>query len=78
MSMKGDIDSRKSPTKGSVDADSTINPFYQALIMAQLDHTHWKTIREAIEARLQRWLGGCHMTSLDLFVSISLGWVELK
>jgi hypothetical protein len=40
--------------EGSVDANFATNPFYQALIMARLDHTLWKTIREAIEARLER------------------------
>jgi hypothetical protein len=44
--------------KGSVDVYLVTNPFYQALIMARLDHTRWKTIREAIEARLERQLGG--------------------
>jgi hypothetical protein len=52
--MKGDIDSRKSPAEGSVDAAFVTNPFYRALIMARLDHTRRKTIREAIEARLER------------------------
>jgi hypothetical protein len=55
--MKGDIDSRKSPAEGSIDADFATNPFYQELIMARLDHTRWKTIRKAIEARLELWLG---------------------
>jgi hypothetical protein len=49
-SMKGDIDSRKSPAEESVDAAFATNPFYRALIMARLDHTRRKTIREAIEA----------------------------
>jgi hypothetical protein len=48
--MKGDMDSRKSPAEGSVDAAFATSPFYPALIMARLDHTRWKTIREAIEA----------------------------
>jgi hypothetical protein len=52
--MKGDIDSRKSPAEGSVDVAFVTNPFYRALIMARLDHTRRKTIREAIEARLER------------------------
>jgi hypothetical protein len=50
MSLKGDIDSRKSPAEGSVDADSVSNSFYQALGMAQLDHICWRSTREAIEA----------------------------
>jgi hypothetical protein len=33
-SQKGDIDSRKSPAEGSVDAAFATNPFYQALGMA--------------------------------------------
>jgi hypothetical protein len=37
--MKGDIDSRKSPAEGSVDADFATNPFYQALIKDRLNHT---------------------------------------
>jgi hypothetical protein len=36
--MKGDIDSRKSPAEGSVDADFVTNPFYRALIMDRLNH----------------------------------------
>jgi hypothetical protein len=48
--MKGDIDSRKSPAEGSVDAAFVTNPFYQALGMAQLDNSCWKSTREAIEA----------------------------
>jgi hypothetical protein len=53
-SMKGDINSRKSPAEGSVDATFVTNPFYRALIMARTDHTRQKTIREAIETRLER------------------------
>jgi hypothetical protein len=49
-SMKGDIDSRKSPAEGSVDVDFATSPFYQALGMVRLDHTCWKSTREAIEA----------------------------
>ena len=49
-STKGDIDSRKSPVEGSVDADFATSPFYLALIMTRLDHTCWKSTREAIEA----------------------------
>jgi serine acetyltransferase len=48
--MKGDIDSRKSPAKGSVNAAVVTNPFYQALVMARLNHICWKSTREAIEA----------------------------
>jgi hypothetical protein len=40
----------KSPVKESVDADFVSNSFYQALGMARLDHTCWKSTREAIEA----------------------------
>jgi hypothetical protein len=36
--MKGDIDSRKSPAEGSVDAAFMSNSFYQELGMARLDH----------------------------------------
>jgi hypothetical protein len=53
-SLKGDIDSRKSPVEGSVNADFATSPFYPVLIMARLDHTCWKSTREAIEARLER------------------------
>ena len=35
-SLKGDIDSRKSPTEGSVNVDFVTSPFYSALIMARL------------------------------------------
>jgi hypothetical protein len=48
--MKCDIDSRKSLADGSVDAAFATNPSYQALIMARLDHTSRKTIREVSEA----------------------------
>jgi hypothetical protein len=57
-SLKGDIDSRKSPTEGYVNTDFTTSPFYPALIMARHGHTCWKSTREAIETRLERWLGG--------------------
>jgi hypothetical protein len=50
MSMKGDIDSKKSPAEGSVDVDFVSNLFCQALGMVRLDHTCWKSTREAIEA----------------------------
>jgi hypothetical protein len=49
-SMKDGIDSRESPAKGSVDAVFATSSFYLALIMARLDHTCWKSTREAIEA----------------------------
>jgi hypothetical protein len=49
-SMKDGIDVRKSPTEGSIDADFVTSPFYPALVMARLDHTCWKSTREAIEA----------------------------
>jgi hypothetical protein len=38
-SMKDGIDSRESPTEGSVDTDFTTSPFYPALVMARHDHT---------------------------------------
>jgi hypothetical protein len=44
------IRKKKSPTEGSVDTAFATNPFYQALTMARLDHTCWKSTREAIEA----------------------------
>jgi hypothetical protein len=37
-----------------VDADFATSPFYPSLGMARLDHTCWKSTREAIEARLER------------------------
>jgi hypothetical protein len=49
-STKDDIDSRESPAEGSIDTDFTTSPFYPALIMARLDHTCWKSIRETFEA----------------------------
>jgi hypothetical protein len=49
-SLKGDIDSRKSPAEGSVDTDFTTSPFYPALIMDRLNHTCWKSTCETIEA----------------------------
>jgi hypothetical protein len=52
-SMKGDIDSRKSPVEGSVDVDFATSPFYPAPIMARPDHSCWKSTREAIEAWLE-------------------------
>jgi hypothetical protein len=33
-SMKDDIDSKKSPAEGSVDADFVTSPFYPALVTA--------------------------------------------
>jgi hypothetical protein len=56
-SLKNDRDLKKSPVEGSVDADFATSPFYLALIMALLDHTCWKSTREAIEALLERRLG---------------------
>jgi hypothetical protein len=41
-SMEGDIDSRKSPAEGSIDADFATSPFYPALVTTRLDHTCWK------------------------------------
>jgi hypothetical protein len=52
-STKDGIDSRKSPAKGSTDADFGTSPFYQALDMARLDHPRWKNTREAFETRLE-------------------------
>ena len=52
--MKGDIDSRKSPAEGSVDADFASSPFYPALVMDRHDHTRKKSTSEAVEARLER------------------------
>jgi hypothetical protein len=52
--MKGEIDSGKSPAEGSVDADFASSPFYPALVMDRHDHTHRKSTREAVEARLER------------------------
>jgi hypothetical protein len=57
-STKDGIDSRESPAEGSIDTDFTTSPFYPTLVMARLDHICWKSTREAIEARLERWLGG--------------------
>jgi hypothetical protein len=36
--------------KRSVNVDFATNPFYRALGMTRLDHTCWKSTREAIEA----------------------------
>jgi hypothetical protein len=57
-STKGDIDSRKSPAEGSVDTDFATSPFYSALVMDRHGHTRRKSTREAVEARLERQLGG--------------------
>jgi hypothetical protein len=51
---KSDIDLRKLPAEGSVDADFTTSPFYPALVMDPYDHTRRKSTREAVEARLER------------------------
>jgi hypothetical protein len=53
-SMKGDIDSGKSPAEGSINADLATSPFYPALVMDRHDHTRRKSTREAVEARLER------------------------
>ena len=53
-STKGDIDSRKLPAEGSVDADFATSPFYPALVMDRHDHTRGKSTREAVKARLER------------------------
>jgi hypothetical protein len=57
-STKGDIDSRKSPAEGSIDAGFATSTFYPALVMDRHDHTCRKSTREADEARLERQLGG--------------------
>jgi hypothetical protein len=44
------IDSKNHQRKDPVNADFATNPFYQALGMARLDHSCWKSTREAIEA----------------------------
>jgi hypothetical protein len=49
-STKDGIDSRKSLAEGSVDMDFTTSPLYLALGMTRLDHTRWKSMREAVEA----------------------------
>jgi hypothetical protein len=49
-SLKGDIDSRKSPAEGSVDTNFATSPFYPALVMDRHDHTRRKSTREAVEA----------------------------
>jgi hypothetical protein len=49
-SLKNDRDSKKIPAKGFLDVDFAINPPFQVLNMARLDHTCWKSTREAIEA----------------------------
>jgi hypothetical protein len=36
--------------KRSVDVDFATNSLYQALGMDRLDHTRWKSTREAVEA----------------------------
>jgi hypothetical protein len=36
--------------EGSVDTDFTTSPFDPALVTVRLDHTCWKSTREAIEA----------------------------
>jgi hypothetical protein len=53
-SLKGDIDLRKSPAEGSVDTDFATSPFYPALVMDRHDHTCRKSMRETVEARLER------------------------
>ena len=52
-SMNGDIDSRKSPAEGFVDAGFATSPFYPALVMDRHDHTCRKNTRETVEARLE-------------------------
>ena len=53
-STKDGIDSRESLAEESVDTDFTTSPLYPTLVTARLDHTCWKSTREAIEARLER------------------------
>jgi hypothetical protein len=53
-SMKGDIDSRKLPAEGSINANFATSPFYPALVMDRHDHTHRKSMCEVVEARLER------------------------
>jgi hypothetical protein len=53
-SLKGDIDSRESPAKGSVDTDLATSPFYPALVVNRHDHPRKKNTREAVEVRLER------------------------
>jgi hypothetical protein len=53
-SLKGDIDSRESPAEGSIDTDFATSPFYPALVMDRHDHTRRKSMREVVEARLER------------------------
>jgi hypothetical protein len=48
-STKEGIDSRESLAEGPIDADFTISPFYLAPVTTRLDHTCWKSTREAIE-----------------------------
>ena len=52
-SLKGDIDSRKSPAEGSVDTNFATSPFYPALVVNRHDHPRRKNMREAVEARLE-------------------------
>jgi hypothetical protein len=49
-STKGDIDSRKLPAEGSVDADFATSPFYPALVLDRHDHTRRKSTREVVKA----------------------------
>jgi hypothetical protein len=54
-STKGDIDSeKKSPAEGSKSADFATSPFYPTLVMDRHDHTRKKSMREVVEARLER------------------------
>jgi hypothetical protein len=54
-STKGDIDSKKiSLAEGSKNADFATSPFYPVLVMDRHDHTHKKSMCEAVEARLER------------------------
>jgi hypothetical protein len=41
--MKSDIDSRQITSGGSKDVAFATSPFYPTLLMAQLDHTCWKS-----------------------------------
>jgi hypothetical protein len=53
-STKNGIDSRESPAEGSANVDFTTSPFYLALVTFRIDHTCWKSTREAFETRLER------------------------
>jgi hypothetical protein len=64
---KGDIDSRKSPAEGSIDADFVTSPCYPALVMDRHDHTCRKSTCEAVEARLERVTGRLNLILISTF-----------